>query len=131
MSKPGKLLEEFDEASLILRGSSVNYAESSASHSRGQTKNVNKRQLIHFDTTDRDREFVIEHKVSKMIFNANLTMRGGMAVKKLTTQSRLLSSTIVRKLHNVEAGKDKEDLVVDYLDGDRSGIVVFGLNRLG
>ena len=117
MSKQGKLLEEFDEA---LRGSSVN------SKSRGQTNNVNKRQLIYFDTTDGE---VIENKVSKMIFNANLTMRGGIAVKKLASQSRLISSTIVRQLNKSETGSDKEDLVVDYLDGDRSGIVVFGLNR--
>ena len=90
------------------------------------TKNVNKRQLI---SCDRKRRF--RTKVSKMIFNANLSLRGSVAIKNLALQSRCISTSIARKLNEVETGRDKEDLVVDYLDGDRSGIVVFGLNRSG
>ena len=39
---------------------------------------------------------------------------------------RQLSTTSILRLSE---NAQKEDLVVDYLDGDRSGIVVFGLNR--
>ena len=42
--------------------------------------------------------------------------------------SRLFSTTSTRKL-NPEGQVQQQDLIVDYLDGDKSGIVVFGLNR--
>ena len=41
--------------------------------------------------------------------------------------SRLFSTTSTRKLN--PEGQVQQDLIVDYLDGDKSGIVVFGLNR--
>lgn len=41
--------------------------------------------------------------------------------------SRLFSTTCIRKLN--QEGQVQQDLIVDYLDGDKSGIVVFGLNR--
>ena len=42
------------------------------------------------------------------------------------SMKRHLSTTSILRLSE---NAQKEDLVVDYLDGDRSGIVVFGLNR--
>ena len=42
-------------------------------------------------------------------------------------KSRLFSTTSIRKLN--KEGQEQQDLIVDYLDGDKSGIVVFGLNR--
>ena len=51
----------------------------------------------------------------------------------LTTTLRRISyrgitTSSIRKLNEDQPSK-KPDLVVEYLDGDRSGIVVFGLNR--
>ena len=60
--------------------------------------------------------------------NGNIIVRGGLAkVKNMVLQSRCISTTVVRKLD--QGVKENDDLVVDYLDGDRTGIVVFGLNR--
>merc|ERR1712004_113333 len=76
-------------------------------------------QLINFDRKN----------CSKMLqLNGNIIVRGGLAkVKNMVLQSRCISTTVVRKLD--QGVKEKDELIVDYLDGKRAGIVVFGLNR--
>merc|ERR1712029_333188 len=66
---------------------------------------------------------------SKMLqLNGNIIVRGSLTVKNLVLrQSRCISTTVARKVD--QGVKEQQDLIVDYLDGDKSGIVVFGLNR--
>ncbi len=64
---------------------------------------------------------------------------GGSILKSASSSALLAASSTtpaaIRRLHvstpanNAESTQQPEDLIVDYLDGDRSGIVVFGLNR--
>ena len=79
------------------------------------TLDQQQKQLINFDGKNG----------SKMLqLNGNIIVRGSLTVKNLVLrQSRCISTTVARKVDQ------KDDLVVDYLDGDQTGIVVFGLNR--
>lgn len=58
---------------------------------------------------------------TKMIFTTALRRMMVLSVRQ-SHPGRCLSTTSMRKV-------EQQDLVVDYLDGDQSGIVVFGLNR--
>lgn len=83
------------------------------------TLDQQQKQLINFDGKNG----------SKMLqLNGNIIVRGSLTVKNLVLrQSRCISTTVARKVD--QGVKEKDDLVVDYLDGDQTGIVVFGLNR--
>ena len=93
---------------------------------------VNRKQLTLFKGQQQQQQQLINFdrkNCSKMLqLNGNIIVRGGLAkVKNMVLQSRCISTTVVRKLD--QGVKENDDLVVDYLDGDRTGIVVFGLNR--
>lgn len=87
--------------------------------------NVQQQQLIYFDRKNAKTK---KSKI-KMFLKGNFLLRGSLAVKNMMVQqSRYsLSTTAIRKVD--QQVEPKDDLVVDYLDGDQTGIVVFGLNR--
>ena len=87
--------------------------------------NVQQQQLIYFDRKNAKTKW---SKI-KMLLKGNFLLRGSLAVKNMMVQqSRYsLSTTAIRRVD--QQVEPKDDLVVDYLDGDQTGIVVFGLNR--
>ena len=61
----------------------------------------------------------------KMSLSRTITLSKSLVFKQ--SLKPLSTSTILRL--SEDATKKPDDLIVDYLDGNRSGIVVFGLNR--
>jgi hypothetical protein len=109
-------------------------------------QNVNKQQLIFFDKTKTKQKKILKLPrgtntkltIPKTNFNMILTT---LNVSRIMARSSVVKKAPfefgVKKIHTTAAIKntsandsaEKQDLIVDYLDGDRSGIVVFGLNR--
>lgn len=89
----------------------------------GDVTNVNKKQLTSLSFHEK-----IKRKQKMFISGFSVKLLNAKCFKHVVvsaaTKNRALSTTVVKR-----DAAAKDDLVVDYLDGDRSGIVVFGLNR--
>ncbi len=83
---------------------------------------VNKHQLF-LSSSERSNQKRSKKFYNQIVMILTTTLRRSFNAARL--QHRLFSSTIQRR----DKPTNEQDLVVDYLDGNQSGIVVFGLNR--